>query len=323
MIKILSNVFVTIMLLEDLNVILKVAEFRSITAAAESLDMRTATASAAIKRVERALGVELFIRTTRHLRLSVAGEKYIPHCEQALEILDLARQNVKDNLDIIDGELRISVPSDLGRNLVLPWLDEFMQAHTGVSVKLHISDSNIDFYRDPVDIALRYGSPIDVNLYGFKICNVPRVICATKEYIENYGLPKHPNDLITHNGLLYQLHNIIHDVWEFSHLGESIKIKMQSNRASNDAELVRRWCASGKGIAAKSSLDMSHDLLSEQVIALLSEFIPKPTELWLICPSRQTITPAIRLLREHLKIKCADVFTQLIDKGIFTKADID
>ena len=65
------------MLLEDLNVILKVAEFRSITAAAESLDMRTATASAAIKRVERALGVELFIRTTRHLRLSIAGEKYM------------------------------------------------------------------------------------------------------------------------------------------------------------------------------------------------------------------------------------------------------
>ena len=224
------------MLLEDLNLILKVAEFRSITAAAESLDMRTATASAAIKRVERSLGVELFIRTTRHLRLSVAGERYIPSCEQALKMLSLAKQNVKDDLDIIDGVLRISVPSDLGRNLILPWLDEFMEAHTGVSVKVHISDSNIDFYRDPVDITLRYGSPDDVNLYGFKICNVPRVVCATPEYIEAHGLPLHPNDLTTHNGLLYQLHDIIHDVWEFSHLGESIKVKMQSNRASNDAE---------------------------------------------------------------------------------------
>jgi len=310
------------MLLEDLNVILKVAEFRSITAAAESLDMRTATASAAIKRVERALGVELFIRTTRHLRLSIAGEKYIPNCAQAMQMLNQAQQNVKDDLDIIDGELRISVPSDLGRNLILPWLDEFMQIHTGVSVKLHISDSKIDFYRDPVDIALRYGSPSDANLYGFKICNVPRVVCATTEYIKNSGLPKHPNDLTNHNGLLYQLHDIIHDVWEFSHLGESIKVKMQSNRASNDAELVRRWCVSGKGIAAKSSLDMSHDLLSKKVMPLLSEFSPKSTELWLICPSRQTITPAVRLLREHLKIKCADVFAKLIDKGILTKADI-
>jgi len=309
------------MLLEDLNVILKVAEFRSITAAAESLDMRTATASAAIKRVERALGVELFIRTTRHLRLSVAGEKYIPNCEQALQMLDLAQQNVKDDLDIIDGELRISVPSDLGRNLILPWLDEFMESHSGVTLKLHISDSNIDFYRDPVDIALRYGSPNDANLYGFKICNVPRVICATTEYLENNGTPQHPNDLTTHNGLLYQLHDIIHDVWEFSHQGDPIKVKMKSNRASNDAELVRRWCVNGKGVATKSSLDMSHDLLSEQVVPMLSEFVPKPTELWLICPSRQTITPAVRLLREHLKIKCDAVFTQLIKKGVLDKLD--
>ena len=311
------------MLLEDLNIILKVAEFRSITAAAESLDMRTATASAAIKRVERTLGVELFIRTTRRLRLSVAGEKYIPHCEQALQMLDLAQQNVKDDLDIIDGELRISVPSDLGRNLILPWLDEFMEVHTGVRIKLHISDSNIDFYRDPVDIALRYDSPNDPNLYGFKICNVPRLVCATSEYLEKHGLPLHPNDLTTHNGLLYQLGDILYDVWEFSHNGESIKVKIQSNRASNDAELVRRWCVSGKGIAAKSCLDMSHDLLNNNVVPLLSEFEAKSTELWLICPSRQTITPAVRLLREHLKVKCSEVLAQLINKGVLTKADID
>ena len=310
------------MLLEDLNVILKVAEFRNITAAAESLDMRTATASAAIKRVEKTLGVELFIRTTRRLRLSIAGEKYIPHCEQALQILNLAQQNVKDDLDIIDGELRISVPSDLGRNLILPWLDEFMQIHAGVSIKVHISDSNVDFYRDPVDVALRYGSPNDPNLYGFKICNVPRVICATSEYLAKYGLPSHPNDLTTHNGLLYQLGDIIHDVWEFSNQGDSIKVKIQSNRASNDAELVRRWCVNGKGIAAKSCLDMSHDLLNDNVIPLLSTFEANPTELWLICPSRQTVTPAVRLLREHLRAKCAEVLAQLINKGVLTKTDV-
>lgn len=307
------------MLLEDLKVVLKVAEFRSITAAAESLDMRTATASAAIKRVERALGIELFIRTTRHLRLSVAGEKYIPNCAQALQMLDLAQQNVKDDLDIIDGELKISVPSDLGRNLILPWLDEFMATHTGISLKLHITDSNIDFYRDPVDIAIRYGTPNDANLYGFKICNVPRVLCATKQYLKNNPKLKHPNDLISHNGLLYQLHDIIYDVWEFEENGKPIKVKMQSNRSSNDAELVRRWCVSGKGVAVKSSLDMSHDLLNDKIVSVLNDFTPKPSELWLICPSRQTISPAVRLLREHLKTKCHAIFTQLIEKGILKK----
>lgn len=307
------------MLLEDLKVILKVAEFRNITAAAESLDMSTATASAAIKRVERSLGVELFIRTTRHLRLSIAGEKYIPNCSQALQMLDLAQQNVKDDLDIIDGELKISVPSDLGRNFILAWLDEFMDTHTGITLKIHVTDSNIDFYRDPVDIAIRYGTPNNANLYGFKICDVPRVVCATEQYLKCRSQLKHPNDLISHNALLYQLHDIIHDVWEFTEQGKPIKVKMQSNRSSNDAELVKRWCVNSKGVAMKSSLDMSDDLLSQKIVPVLTEFTPKPSELWLICPSRQTITPAVRLLREHLKTKCHTIFTQLIDKGILKK----
>lgn len=279
------------MLLEDLNVVLNVAKFRNITAAAESLDMRTATASAAIKRVERTLGADLFIRTTRQLRLSAAGERFLPICEQAMQMLELAKQNVKDDLDIIDGELRISAPSDLGRNLILPWLDEFMQLHKNIKLKLHISDSNIDFYRDPIDIALRYGSPTDSNLYGFKLCNVPRVICATHQYLENNGIPMHPNELTGHNTLLYQLHEIIHDVWEFSRDSELFKVKVQGDLASNDAELVRRWCVNGKGIAAKSILDMSHDLRNEHVVSILSEFAPKPTELWLVCPTRQTVIP--------------------------------
>jgi len=166
------------MLLEDLQVVLKVAEFRSITAAATSLDMRTATASAALKRVERVLGVELFIRTTRQLRLSAAGERYIPQCQQALQMLELARQNMQGEQDMVDGELRIALSSDLGRNLVMPWLDEFIETHPKVRLRVNISDSNIDFYRDSVDIALRYGSPTDANLYGFKICNIPGLLCA-------------------------------------------------------------------------------------------------------------------------------------------------
>jgi DNA-binding transcriptional LysR family regulator len=304
----------------DLQVVLKVAEFRSITAAATHLNMRTATASAAVKRVENTLGVELFIRTTRHLRLSSAGERFIPQCEQALIILDQASQRTKGHLDIVDGELRIAVSSDLGRNLVTPWLDEFMEIHPKVSLRLNVSDSNIDLYRDAVDIAIRYGSPDAANLYGFKICNVPRVLCATQGYLDKYGTPKHPHDLQSHNGLFYQLYDITHDVWEFSDRKKAYKIRMNGNRASNDGDLVRRWCAAGKGLAVKSSLDMSVDLLSGNVVGLMPEFKPTPTELWLVCPSRQLITPAVRLLRDKLKEKCTAILHQMIEKGVLNES---
>ncbi len=308
------------MLLEDLQVVLKVAEFRSITAAATHLDMRTATASAALKRVESKLGAELFIRTTRSLRLSSAGERYLPQCEQALLMLDQAKQNMKDDLDIVDGELRIALSSDLGRNLVTPWLDEFMETYPNLSLKSNISDSNIDFYRDSVDIALRYGSPNDANLYGFKICNIPGVLCATQEYLDKNGTPKHPHELPSHNGLFYQLRDITHDVWEFSHRGTEFKIKMSGNRASNDGDLVRRWCVAGKGLAVKSCLDMSADLLSGNVVSVMPEFKPRATELWIICPSRQSITPAVRLLRDTFKKKSTGILNQLIEKGLLAES---
>ncbi|MFT4763852.1 MAG: DNA-binding transcriptional LysR family regulator [Oleispira sp.] len=319
------------MLLEDLQVVLKVAEFRNITAAATHLDMRTATASAALKRVEAALGAELFIRTTRQLRISSAGEKYIPQCEQALQMLEHAKQNIQGEAGTVEGELRIALSSDLGRNVIMPWLDEFMDAHPKVRLRINASDSNIDFYRDSVDMALRYGKPDDANLYGFKICNVPGLLCATQEYLDKHGIPKHPEELKVHNGLFYQLHDIIHNIWIFSknnntnsnNDSEEYKIKMNGNRASNDGDLVRRWCVSGKGLAIKSCLDMSADLLANKVTSVMPDYQPRSTELWLIFPSRQSITPAARLLRDMLKQKCNDVLKQLVEENVLDKSTLN
>lgn len=311
------------MLLEDLHVVLKVAEFRSITAAAASLDMRPATASAALKRVEKSLGAQLFIRTTRQLRLSSAGERYIPECESAMQMLDQARQNMKEDQQSIEGELRITLSSDLGRNLVVPWLDEFMQMHPRVSLRAHVSDSNIDFYRDSVDIALRYGAPDESNVYGFKICNVPALLCAAPAYLERHGTPENPDDLSSHNGLFYQLFDITYDVWEFSDADNRHKIRMSGDRASNDGDLVRRWCVAGNGLAVKSCLDMSTDLLSGNVVPIMPGFAPRPTELWMVFPSRQAITPAVRGLRDMLQEKCRGILKQLIAVSILDESVLD
>ncbi|MFA0521426.1 LysR family transcriptional regulator, partial [Vibrio sp. 10N.222.55.E8] len=108
------------------------------TAAATNLDMRSATASAAVKRVEAALGSELFVRTTRHLRLSPAGERYLPECEKALKVLDQAKLNIREELGIVDGEIRIALSSDLGRNLITPWLDEFLLDYPNASLRTSI-----------------------------------------------------------------------------------------------------------------------------------------------------------------------------------------
>ena len=224
------------MQINDLNVVLKVAEFRSIKGAAESLDLLTATASAALMRVERSLGVKLFQRSTRQLKVSPEGERFIPKIEQAFLLLSQIEQSAKNDKGIIDGEIRLAAPSDLGRNFVIDWLDEFVDIHPDVSIRLHISDSVMDLYKASVDVGLRYGEPKDARIYGFKICDVPRVLCASPTYLEKFGTPEHPQDLAAHNGLIYQLHDIAYDVWEFEQDENQYKVKMKSNRTTNDAE---------------------------------------------------------------------------------------
>ncbi len=304
------------MLFDDLTVVLKVAKFRSITAAATHLNMRTATASAAVKRVEQSLGAELFVRTTRSLRLSSAGERFLPTCEQAMLMLTNAKQNLKGDTGIIEGELRLGLSSDLGRNVVAPWLDDFMDEHDKVSVKLNLNDSNIDFYRDPIDLALRYGSPDDASVYGFKICDVPRLLVASPSYIARHGALEKLEDLQLHNGLFYQLHDKVYNEWELLHQGKPLKIKMHGNRTANDGEMVRRWAVAGKGVAVKSGLDICDDITNGRLITLLPDYQPKPTQLWLICPSRQSITPAVRLLRDMLKTRCAECLVRLKESSV-------
>ena len=203
------------MLLEDLKVVLKISELRSITAAATHLDMSTPRASTALKRVEVALGVELFIRTTRQLRPSSAGEIYIPYCEQALLSLEQGRQQISNDRAIVEGELRIAMSSDLGRNLIRPWLNDFMDTYPNVRVRFNLSDSSVDLFRDAIDMAIRYiqpGSLDDANLYGFKLCNVHNLLCASPDYLERHGSPTHPNDLSSHNGCLLYTSDAADDV---------------------------------------------------------------------------------------------------------------
>ena len=231
-------------------------------------------------------------------------------------MLTNAKQNLKGDTGIIEGELRLGLSSDLGRNVVAPWLDDFMDEHDKVSVKLNLNDSNIDFYRDPIDLALRYGSPDDASVYGFKICDVPRLLVASPSYIARHGALEKLEDLQLHNGLFYQLHDKVYNEWELLHQGKPLKIKMHGNRTANDGEMVRRWAVAGKGVAVKSGLDICDDITNGRLITLLPDYQPKPTQLWLICPSRQSITPAVRLLRDMLKTRCAECLVRLKESSV-------
>ncbi|MCP4057843.1 MAG: LysR family transcriptional regulator, partial [Pseudoalteromonas sp.] len=143
------------MKIADLQVLLKVAELQSITAAANQLDMSSSAASVSLKRIEQALGAQIFVRTTRQIRLTPEGERYLPLCQQALDLLQQGQVLIHEEQQSISGEVRIAVSSEMGRNLMRVLLNNIMDKHSEVTLRLQASDSRADFYRDGIDVALR------------------------------------------------------------------------------------------------------------------------------------------------------------------------
>ena len=306
--------------IKDLTLFVRTAQTCNITASALQLEMSPAAASAALKRLEKQLGVQLFIRSTRKLRITAEGERYLVHCTEALAALEKGKASLNEIQGKIAGEIRLSASSDLGRNIVLPWLDEVMDAYPELSIQFNVGDNLADFYHDKIDMALRYGEPEDSSLVAFLIAKIDRVVCASPAYLAQYGEPHHPNDLSQHNCLFYRFGERVYDTWPFidstgistgkntvKSAGKSsgkYKVKVSGNRLSNDADVVHRWVVAGKGITMKSRLDMAADLRSGHVVELLSDFNSPPINLWLICPNRTQVTPAMLMLRDLLRSKC-------------------
>jgi len=292
------------MQIQDLTLFVRVADCGSITAAAIELDISPATASAALKRLEKQLGTSLFIRSTRSLRLTDTGERYLIHCRRALSDLALGQQAVNDVREKISGVVSLAVPSDVGRHVLLPWLDEFMGQYPELKLRLHIGDTLSDFYHDKVDVALRLGTPKDSSLVAFEIAKVQRLLCASPTYIAKYGEISAIDQLSDHNCLFFMLEERTHDLWKFSKNGREFKIRVTGNRTCNDAEVARRWAVAGKGVVYKSSLDLEGDITSGRLVPMMTDYEGESADLYLVCPGREHVTPVILLLRDMLREKC-------------------
>ena len=292
------------MQLNDLKLFIRVADCGSLTAAAVELDISSAVASAGLKRLEKELGTTLFIRSTRSLRLTDAGERYLIHCRRALVDLDLGHRAIESSQASISGLLSFAVPSDIGRNVLLPWLDEFLLEYPELKLRLHIGDNLSDFYRDKIDVALRSGKPKDSALVAFKICNSRRVLCASPGYIRQFGEPISLEQLPQHNCLFFMLDERTHDQWIFNKNGQQHKVRVTANRTCNDADIARRWAVAGQGLVFKSWLDLTDDIESGRLVPLLNDYQGEEADLYLVCPGREHVTPVVLLLRDMLRRRC-------------------
>lgn len=292
----------------DLELFIRTAETGNLSKAARELDMQPAAASASLKRLEQRLTSRLFERSTRSMRLTQQGEVFLDYCRTALFSLQAGEAALRSAHDRVHGLIRLSAPSDLGRSLLLPWLNEFQLKHPEVRLVVQFSDQLTNLYRDPIDIAFRYGKLDDSALISQQLAANRRIVVASPSYLKKHGVPKRPQELSEHNCLLYYVKHGLLNHWRFypskKSAGEqSIDVKVRGDRMSDDGGIVREWAVAGYGIAYKSMLDVQADLQSGRLLSVLNEFTGEESPLHAIYPSRASATPAAKALIEFLREK--------------------
>lgn len=293
--------------LQDLDIFVRTADNGSLSATARALDLTPAATSAALKRLEAELGAALFVRSTRSLRLTQQGELFLTQCRPALEALRQAGQQVAQGEQALRGVLRMSAPSDFGRNVLLPWLDEFQRKHPQVQIRLQLSDRLANVYGAPVDAAFRYGKPPDSSLVALPLATANRrVLCASPAYLDRHGQPTSPHELGGHDCLCFMFGDEVHDRWRFSR-GDApeVTVRVRSVNVSNDGDAVRRWALLGRGIAYKAGFDVADDLAHGRLRALCTDWTTEAAPLFLVLPSRHQLTPLVRCLRDFIADRTA------------------
>jgi DNA-binding transcriptional LysR family regulator len=292
--------------LDDVQIFVHTVDAGSFSEAARQLNIAPGHASASVQRLEKALDARLFTRSTRSMQLSEAGERYLPHARGMVGAREQGEQALANGRGALSGPLRLSAPSDFGRNLLLPWLDDFQHRHPGLSLHLKMSDRAADLIRQPLDAAVRYGALPDSSLLAMKLVdNNRRALCAAPSYIERHGAPAKVDELRQHNCLRYVWSEQIHERWRFTLPGGDRTVAVTGNRISDDADAVRRWAIAGEGLIYKSRLDLIDDLKAGRLMELFPPEYCEPAPLHLICAHRAQLTPAISELNVFLRERCS------------------
>lgn len=294
--------------LNDLLAFAAVAEAGSFTAAAERLDSSKARLSLQVRRLETALGQELFYRTTRRLTLSEAGaqllDKSIPPLRLAIEGLSQASRGAAPSA--VTGTLRIACTVEHAVHQLAAYVAEFAALHPKLEIDLRSNDRVVDMVGDGIDIALRKGWLSDSSLRAVKLGRFEQILVASPDYLKRVGRPKKPEDLAQHDWLALSLLSTPL-TWKFSDKnGQSMTVRMKHPRLRTDNPgTLRSLAEAGAGITALDQSSVASSIEAGRLQRLLPHWqLPEGGQYAVFPPGRHQ-PPQVQAFMAFYKAKIA------------------
>lgn len=259
-----------------------VAETESFAAAARRLDLSPPSVTRAVATLEERIGTLLLHRTTRQVRLTEAGQRYLLDCRRIVAEVEEAEATAAGDHAEPRGSFTVTAPVMFGRIHVAPVLLDFLDAHPGVSARLALLDRVVDLMDEGFDVALRIAELADSSLVAVKVGTMRRVICATPEYLAQHGEPCRPADLADHPVVLTApLVNL--GEWLLDGPGSpGERVVPQARLIVNSADVAVTAALAGRGLTRVLAYQIAPELRAGRLKILLQDYEPAPIPVHLV-----------------------------------------
>lgn len=286
----------------------KAAELGSFTATAEFFGLTPAAVSRSIGRLEARLGVRLFSRTTRSVKVTNEGALFWKECQMALQQIAEAERAVTGAQTVPGGLLRISVSAAYGTHRLLPLMPQFTAAYPQIEIELSISDKIIDFVDEGFDVAIRLGIQRDSRLVAFKLEDAALGVFATPDYLQRKGIPAAVADLAGHDCIQYVSPNTGRPLnWLFTGAdGDDIEYLVKSRlRILNDALGCVAWVNAGGGLYQTYRFATTAAVKRGELVEVLQEQGGRSRPFSILYPQNRHLSAKVRAFVDFLRTTLA------------------
>ena len=287
---------------------LNVAREGSFSAVARETGVDPSSVSRQVAALEEALGIRVFERTTRRLDLTEAGRLYLARAAPALEAMDEAADAARDAVSEPSGLLRVTTSVAFGERWLIPRVATFKAAFPRIDLDLILTDAVTDLAAEGIDLALRLGPrPETGSLVFAKLFDTPYRVVASPSYLRRVRPPKAPEDLSSHDGILFRL-PAFRTAWRFREGPDSevVEALPRPTLTISNALALRRAAMAGMGVALLADWTIAEELAAGELVDLFPGHQVSAGQFdsaaWISYLSRAYVPTRMRVFIDHLRL---------------------
>jgi DNA-binding transcriptional LysR family regulator len=273
-----------------------VAQLRSFSETARRLGLTPSIVTRAVARLETHLGVRLFLRSTRQVRLTDDGIAYLDSTRRAVGLIFDAERILMGKQSVPQGLLRISAPTTYGNYRLVPRIAKFIEQYPEVQLELNFSNRNIDFVEEGFDLTIRMGELPDSNLIARALPLEPVGVYASTDYLRKHGTPKTLDDLAKHRCLPFLLPSSGRLLpWIFRHNNQDIEWWPDKRiSVSEDPVALVALAKHGLGLCQMLKFVADQELNAGHLVEVLQNYSGRTRQFSLLYPQNRHLSAAVR-----------------------------